>query len=195
MSIKQTVFGRTTRAIAIAASTCCTAMALLLSCADSEYSNYACHLSINNSIMQNMTLASAMTAESPGIFVRISKDGTTKFKFESNQSSTPTYGAITAIDQKAQWTIGIYNAVIVGFSNLDQKFMCYDNQCPNCYESSGLTRYGMTMNTNGTITCRYCHRTYDMNNNGIITQGDGGKNLIRYRATTTGALGILQINN
>lgn len=183
-----------TCAIAIAASLCCMVLALLFSCADSEYSRYACHLSINNATMQNMTLGSAMTEDSPGIFVRISREGTTRFKFESNQGTT-TYGAITAIDQKAQWTIGIYNGVIVGFGAIDRKFMAYDNQCPNCYESSGLTRYALTMNTDATATCRYCQRVYDLNNGGILVKGDKGRGLIKYRAYTTGAFGLLQINN
>lgn len=168
---------------------------LLSACGESEYSRYVCHLVINNNTMMNMTLGSAMTENSPGVFCRISREGTTRFKFESNQSSTPTYGAIIAIDQKAQWTIGIYNGIIVGFGNLDHKFHAYDNQCRNCYESSGLTRYALTMNSDGTATCKSCHRVYDMNNDGILVKGDKGSGLIRYRATTTGPLGVLSVNN
>ncbi len=194
MSIEHIFIEQKTCAIAIAASLCCMALVLFFSCADSEYSRYACHLSINNATMQNMTLGSAMTENSPGIFVRISREGTTQFKFESNQGTT-TYGAITAIDQKAQWTIGIYNGVIVGFGAIDRKFMAYDNQCPNCYESSGLTRYALTMNTDATATCRYCQRVYDLNNGGILVKGDKGSGLIKYRAYTTGTFGVLQINN
>ena len=67
------------------------AVMLLSACADSEYSNYPCHLVINNSTMQNMTLGSAMNAMSPGVFCRISRDGKTRFKFETNQNSEPSY--------------------------------------------------------------------------------------------------------
>lgn len=168
---------------------------LFSACGESEYSRYVCHLVINNNTMMNMTLGSAMTENSPGVFCRISREGTTRFKFESNQSSTPTYGAIIAIDQKAQWTIGIYNGIIVGFGNLDHNFHAYDNQCRNCYESSGLTRYALTMNADGTATCKSCHRVYDLNNDGILVKGDKGSGLIRYRATTTGPLGVLSVNN
>lgn len=167
----------------------------LAACADSEYSNYACHLVINNQNLKNSMLGSAMTQESPGIFCRISMEGTTRFRFESNQSSEPSYSPMSAVDQKANWAIGIYNAVIVGFGSLDGKFHAYDNQCPNCYESSGLPRYSLTMNTNGTATCKSCHRSYDMNNDGNLISGDKGKGLIRYRATTTGPLGVLSVNN
>ncbi len=194
MNIKNSFIERKFRAVAVAVTFCSAAVAFFCSCADSEYSKYACHLVINNATMQNMTLGSAMTENSPGVFVRISREGTTKFKFESNQGST-SYGSITAIDQKAQWTIGIYNGVIVGFGAIDGKFMAYDNQCPNCYESSGLTRYALTMNTDATATCRYCHRVYDLNNSGILVKGDKGRGLIKYRAYTTGTFGVLQINN
>lgn len=171
------------------------AVMLLSACADSEYSNYPCHLVINNSTMQNMTLGSAMNAMSPGVFCRISRDGKTRFKFETNQNSEPSYGMLTAIDQKAQWTIGIYNAIIVGFGNQTGKFYAYDSQCRNCYESSGLTRYALTMNTDGTATCRYCHRVYDMNSGGILIKGDKGRGMIEYRGNTTGTFGILTVNN
>lgn len=166
----------------------------LSSCADSEYSNYPCHLVINNSTMQNMTLCSAMT-QSAGVFCRISRDGTTRFKFESNHGGDTTYGAMTAIDQKAQWTIGVYNAVIVGFGSQDARLYAYDGQCRNCYESTGLTRYALTMNPDGTATCRSCHRVYDMNNGGILVKGDKGRGMIVYRGTTTGPLGVLTVNN
>lgn len=174
----------------------CSAIAFMFAgCADSEYSRYACHLVINNMRLNNMTLGSAMTQESPGVFCRISMEGTTRFKFESNQSSEPTYGSTNAIDQKANWTIGIYNGIIVGFGNLDGEFHAYDNQCPNCYEGSSLPRYPLTMNTDGTASCRSCHRSYNMNNGGVLVSGDRGKGLIRYRASTTGPLGVLSVNN
>lgn len=174
---------------------CFLATLSLFACADSEYSNYACHLVVNNLTLKNMMLGSAMTQESPGVFCRISMEGTTRLKFESNQSSEPSYSAALSIDQKANWSIGIYNAIIVGFGNLDGKFHAYDNQCPNCYESSGLPRYGLTMNTDGTATCKSCHRSYDMNNDGLLVKGDKGRGLIRYRAQTTGPFGVLSVNN
>lgn len=171
------------------------AATMLYSCGDSEYSRYSCHLVINNLNVKDPTLSSAMTEASPGVFCRISKEGTKRFKYESNQNSEATYSNQNSIDQSANWTLGIYNGIIVGFGNLDQKFHAYDNQCPTCYEGSGLPRYALTMNTDGTATCKSCHRVYDMNNDGIRIKGDKGKGLIRYRATTTGPLGVLSVNN
>ena len=63
---------------------------LFSACADSEFSRYRCYLMINNNILKDITLASAMNAAAPGIFCRISMEGTARFKFESNQGGTPT---------------------------------------------------------------------------------------------------------
>lgn len=172
----------------------CAAVALG-GCADSEYSSYACHLVINNLNVNNMTLASAMTAESPGVFCRISKEGTTRFKFESNQGGDATYSLLNAIDQNAGWMIGIYNGIIVGFGNLDATFHAYDNQCPTCYSNTGLPRYALSLGTDGHATCKSCKRVYDMNNGGLLISGDKGKGMIRYRAATTGPFGVLSVNN
>lgn len=169
---------------------------LFSACADSEYSKYRCYLMINNNIIKDNTLASAMNAAAPGIFCRISMEGTSKFKFESNQGGSPTYSVLTAIDQNSKWTIGVYNGIIVGYGNLDNKFHAYDNQCKNCYESSGLTRYALTMNTNGTATCKSCHRVYDLNNGGHLISGDKGKGLITYRTGSNPVpYGVLAVNN
>lgn len=179
-----------------AAALLCGCSALMLgACADSEYSRYACHLVINNQTMQNMTLGSAMNSMSTGVFCRISREGTTRFKFETNQGGDPTYSTLTAIDQKAQWTIGIYNAVIVGFGSGTGRFYAYDSQCRNCYEGSGMPRYTLEITPDGLATCRSCHRQYDMNNGGVLAKGDRGKGMIVYRASTTGPLGVLSVNN
>lgn len=169
--------------------------AIITGCADSEYSRYPCHLVINNLNVNNSTLASAMNPNSTGVFCRISKEGTTRFKFESNQGGEPTYGTQTKIDNNANWTIGIYNGIIVGYGNLDGNFYAYDNQCRTCYESSGLPRYALTLGADGTATCKSCHRVYDMNSGGIIVKGDKGKGMIRYHAMTTGPQGVLTVNN
>ena len=88
----------------------------------------------------------------------------------------------------------VYNGIIVGFSNLDGKFYAYDNQCRNCYESTSLPRYQLTLGVDGLATCKSCHRVYDMNSHGILVKGDKGKGMIRYKGNTTGAYGVLTVN-
>ena len=56
-----------------------------------------------------------------------------------------------------------------------------------------MVSYKLNINSKGFATCANCKREYDLNNNGICKTG--GKKLIKYRATSTGALGVLSINN
>ncbi len=193
MKLFDCIIGGVRRMAAFCGVAC--AVAAFSGCADAEYSGYACRLVINNLNVNNMTLASAMTAASPGVFCRISKQGTTRFMFESNQGGVPTYALLNAIDQNSNWVIGIYNGIIVGFGNLDGTFHAYDNQCPNCYPSTGLPRYALSLGVDGKATCKSCKRVYDMNNNGLLVSGDQGKGLIKYRAATTGPFGVLSVYN
>lgn len=184
---------KTIRSISVFAAAAAISLLALTGCADSQYSRYYCRLYLDNSRMQRHVLAEAMTQYS-NVFCRISNEGNSRFKFESNQGVTDDPFPLTEADRRANYSIGIYNAVIVGFGN-DGKFYAYDNQCKNCYEGSGLTRYALTMNTDGTATCKTCHRVYDMRIGGLLIKGDRGSNMIQYRAETTGPYGTLNIHN
>lgn len=166
----------------------------LTGCAESEYSNYYCRLTLDNNRMKNHTLAEAMTQYS-NVFCRISREGDTRYKFESNHGGEPTYFPLTDTDRKQNFTIGIYNGVIIGFGN-DGKFYAYDNQCADCYRGSGMPRYPLTMNADGTATCKSCHRVFDLKYGGNLVKGDKSKKGLEcYYGNTTGAYGILNVNN
>ena len=174
--------------------------ALLASCtnADFEYSGYSAYFVFENSAGRSPALASAMNPASPGIFCRVCVEGANYFRFETNQGLSDRVSQ-NEIDKLRTKNIGLYNAtgVIVGFGNLNMPptFYAYDSQCPNCYEETGLPRYSLTMNTDGTAECGTCHRKYDMNNGGLVVSGEHGDKLIRYHASTTGPQGILSVTN
>lgn len=162
---------------------------------ESEYSGYPCRLVFDNSANRSPALASAMNVMSPGIFCRITMTGN-YFNFSTNQGLEDQV-ALTAIDQQVSIALGVYNGtgIIVGYGNLNNPatFYAYDSQCPNCYVENGLPRYSLTMNTDGTAECGSCHRKYDMNNGGIVSSGDGGNKMMRYRAGVAG--NVLTVNN
>ncbi len=173
---------------------------LLTSCdnAEFEYSGYQCYFIFDNTASRSALLATAMNQLSPGIFCHISVSGN-YFKFETNSSSQTETVAMTAIDQNRTIELGIYNntGIIVGFGNLNNPatFYAYDYQCPNCYKSTYLPRYALTMDSSGKAKCSKCQREYDMNNDGIVSSGEAGDKLIRYRASTTGTFGVLSVVN
>ena len=106
---------------------------------------------------------------------------------------------MTTIDMQRTHILGIDNesGIFVGFGLLSDPavFYAYDGQCPNCYASEGRPRYPLSLENHGKARCSQCKRTYDLNNGGIVTEGEGGKKLERYRASTTGPYGILSVNN
>lgn len=162
---------------------------------ESEYSGYPCRFVFDNSANRSPALASAMNVMSPGIFCRITMTGN-YFNFSTNQGLEDEV-MMTAIDKEVTIILGVYNVtgIIVGYGNLNSPatFYAYDSQCPNCYHEGGLLRYSLTMNTDGTAECGSCHRKYDMNNGGIVSSGDGGNKMMRYRAGVAG--NVLTVNN
>ena len=168
---------------------------------DYEYSNYHCNLAIDNSVHLDATLASSMNALSPGIFTTIKplyKDGTSYFYFKNNQGME-SEKRFNAIDENLQshLRIGMNTGLIVGFGNLDTpaRFFAYDLQCPNCFNFNALPirSYELTVNGTGIATCKTCRRSYNLNTGGNIVSGEKGKTMTRYRASTTGAYGMLRV--
>lgn len=176
---------------------------LWASCNDDgyEYSDYHCNLSIDNSVHLDPTLSSAMNAMSPGVFCKISYkigNGAKYFIFESNQNAS-SESIFNAIDERLEneKRIGLYNGLVVGFGNLDNPavFFAYDLQCPNCFNPDAipLKNRQLTISNSGMASCGTCHRQYNMNTGGNIISGDKGNGMTRYRASTTGANGVLHV--
>ncbi len=174
-----------------------------VSCGQSEYeySTESCYLVFDNTTHLDPTLQSAMNEMSPGVFCRITlstESGVTYFCFESNHGASSKSRA-DAVDLRRSIILGAYNksGIIVGYANLGSPatLYAYDSQCPNCYAEHGTPSYKMSMTTAGHAVCATCKREYDMNNGGIVSKGEQGKKLMRYRALSTGTLGVLTVSS
>ena len=179
---------------------------LLSSCeAENEYSTWPCRFAYDNGTHQNATLASCMDVNVPGMFCLITESvrgGVKYLNFKSNHNDESSL-AETAAEKQADFILGLNNGIIVGFQNavLDDfgnaKFVAYDVQCPNCVRQSGNTlspNYGVSMSDRGIATCGKCGRKYDMNNGGIVQNGqEGDTGLEKYAASTTGPFGHLSV--
>ena len=174
---------------------------LLAACnGDDKYTRGYCNLTINNQTEhQNATLARAMDPYSR-VFVCITTtvhDGATFFRFTDNNGSPATEERFSSLDAKRNPIVGMNNGIIVGFGNgTTQAFYAYDRECPNCFnfDKIPLRSYPLQMKPSGLAECTTCHRFYDMNNDGNVAQGEGGKALTRYIASTTGPYGVLMVN-
>lgn len=178
---------------------------LLMGCnADEEYSKHACRFSYNNMIHNDATLASAMDYNSRGMFCLISENtrsGARYLVFE-NSAGMSSLQIETAEEVEAKFILGLNNGIIIGFQTLitdgtSGGFVAYDVQCPNCVSRENNTvnpNYRVTMAPNGLATCEKCNKVYDMNNGGIILNGEqGDRGLDKYVASTTGPFGVVSV--
>ena len=157
---------------------------LLASCqAEGEYSTWPCRFNYDNSLHLDPTLASAMNIDSRGVFCKIweSSMGGLTLHFQSNQGGDATHQQVTEIERQSNYILGINNGIIVGFQTMNTSpnggFVAYDVQCPNCVRRENNTinpKFPVSMSTSGIATCGKCGKKYDLNNGGIIQNGEEG---------------------
>ena len=70
--------------------------------------------------------------------------------------------------------------------------VCYDLACSNCYQDYHITK-PLVLQSGGYAYCKNCCRTYQLTNSGIVSKGNAGRNLYRYRVSYVGY--ALVINN
>jgi len=175
---------------------------LLTACeAEGEYSTWSCFFKYDNMIHQDQTLAAAMNIDSRGVFCKISESGV-YYVFENNynmKSQQPKSAEET--ERQKYYVLGVNNGVIVGFQTFNTSpnggFVGYDAQCPNCVRRTNNylnPKFPLTMSTSGIASCSKCGKKYDLNNGGIIQNGEEGDvGLEKYLASTTGPLGYLTV--
>jgi nitrite reductase/ring-hydroxylating ferredoxin subunit len=161
---------------------------------EEEYSNrYRCHFTFNNSIHNNGKVLAAVN--SWGTFVHITLTGANGIRLQLYGQDAEVVQAV-ASEQPERFSLGIDNSsgLFIGCSTLhDGALYAFDGQCPNCY-TGGMTAYRLEFSQSGQwVTCPSCHRSYDINNGGIVISGEAGNKLYRYRASYNG--NILVVNN
>ncbi len=158
----------------------------LVSCTQSD--SLYCHIPASL-VVDNVYQAPALytACNSLGEFCKVTMDGQ-KIYFQGSKETS-------SINRVA---LGNYTATILGLGGLIiglpdlpeigkdvSQVVCFDLNCPNCYEQyEGITK---RMELSGsTARCKGCGRTYDLNNLGIVSQGDKGRPLYRYRVSYVG---------
>lgn len=155
----------------------------LMSCSEdveNYYSSYTARFTYRyvNTVPQ---LYSALN--SPGIFATIRAE-IGKIKFEG-ETGTSTEVNMTAVNQYQQFYFGI-GGFIVGLPNIPELGadiavpVCFDLACPNCYYDFHLQKK-LELESGGVASCANCGRTYNLNNQGVIAEGEPGNSLFRYR--------------
>jgi hypothetical protein len=179
-------------------------LCLLARAAEPEYSSWYCRFSYNNQIHNDATLATALDGASRGVFCLITEStrAGVKYLHFQNSDGLTSQKPESAEESQANFVLGLNNGIIVGFQTLNTDgmnggFVGYDVQCPNCVRRENNTispNYRVTMAGTGIATCSKCGRKYDMNNGGILLNGEeGDTGLEKYVAATTGPFGLVSV--
>ncbi len=136
-----------------------------------------------------------------GEFCSITYPPGTKYIIKSPSTpSAPDYIMRTAIQGYQGFILGLGNGLIVGLPNMpamleqESHVICYDLCCPNCHRDYNILKQ-LELDTDGTALCHSCNRSYDMNNQGIVARGEGGRSLYRYYVHYNSMSQSLSVNN
>lgn len=179
---------------------------MLSSCGktENEFSDRRVYFVFDNQAHSNAVLASAMSPHS-NIFVSVTmstrytgQNSYVEFNFVAGGGTPQQASKANGVDQNRGIVLGMNNGLILGYGLLSDPptFYAYDLQCPNCYSPTAVPRrsYPLTVLANGLASCANCHRKYNLSNGGNVVEGQQGSKLTRYRASTTGAYGLLVVN-
>ena len=174
--------------------------ALLFSCdADNEYdTDHRCFFTFDTSLHITSFIKNALNPLAPGIFVWVytsQKSGVMVVNAQLNDGKTSSADNITSAKENyTTYILGMNNGLFIGYSSLGNGLFAFDRQCPNCVSDYNLYKYPLTWANNGQwVRCGQCQRTYDLNNFGVIIDGEKGKKLIRYQANYNGT--VLTVRN
>lgn len=161
------------------------ATGILSSCekADNRYSAYRAYFRYNP-VSAKPNLFRACT--SLGEFCSITYPPGVNYVVKSpSTSSSVDYIARTALQGYQGFVLGIGGGLVVGMPVLpemleqESRVVCYDLCCPNCYQDYHILKQ-MALYVGGLASCSSCQRSYDLNNQGIVSKGDAGRSLFRY---------------
>ena len=169
---------------------------LFTSCNDDLVSNKYCNLPARFTFSPVSSISQLNSScNNPGEWCTITLSGN-KFYFTKSDGSQGEANR-TAIEGYTGFYMGL-SGFIVGLPNIPEMgesvsvVTCYDLACRNCYDNFSVTKR-MTLQESGYAQCPSCNRTYNLNNTGIVSSGDAGKPLFRYRVYFNG--NTLSINN
>ena len=153
--------------------------------------NYQCYFVFDTSLHPLPCQLTGILGN-PGHFCKVENNmsgGVRHLKTTRNyDGATEDITLRTEKESQVMIALGANNCIIIGTSSYDNRLIAFDGQCPNCLNEHGGTNYPLTWQKNGLqLHCAKCGRSYDVNN-GVITDGEGGKQLAAYNAAFDGLL-------
>lgn len=160
---------------------------VLVSCGaeDSISRKFACQFTFQTQNHPGNTLEIALNGLGSYTFVSTSyKNGTWHIYSTPNDGSGKTEDIPIIVETEKKITnltnLGANNGIIIGHTNFNGT-VAYDRQCPNCINQYGGTNYPLDWDADNRqkVTCKKCHRTYNLEYGSIEAGGDGDR-LMQY---------------
>jgi len=170
-----------------------TGVILLMACGgeDNIYRDYRCNFIFDTSLHPLPCQLTAIMGN-PGHFCTVESSivgGVRHLKTTRNyDNATEDVILRTEKERLITFALGVSNSIIIGTSSYENRLTCYDGQCPNCVTDYNGTNYPLSWRQNGLqLYCGKCKRSYDVNN-GVVADGEGGRQLFTYYAGFDGTL-------
>lgn len=159
---------------------------LLFSCTEAErlYDTYPVRFIVQNT-NTNEILNAALSGMGEFCTV-VNKGGSMEY---TNLKRTQPVD-LSALDLSyGYFNFGRSNGFVIGHTSMissrfPDQVVCYDIVCPNCYNDLNVTR-NVRLLSGARAECATCMRVYDLNELGMVSQGEAGHSLYRYYARYT----------
>jgi hypothetical protein len=169
------------------------AMALLItSCTGEvvgEYSTHQCYYMIDFQYGHTASpLYASLNSNNTFCVISTSPIGSTAYKLTAQlQGATAHEESITEeMNTRPSRQLGLAGSLIIGRSSFqDGALYVFDRQCPNCYNDKRRANYPLSFSNAQSMHCASCGRTYSLLSGGVVSAGDNGEKLFRYKATYT----------
>lgn len=164
-------------------------MLLLHACSSDDayttYSKYRASFTFDR-VMTTIPLKNALTG--PGEFCTIILTAQKQLVFSSlTQTQNVDVTAVAAYQRYV-----CIEGFIVGMANIPEmnadglSIMCFDLVCANCHHDDAVNPK-LVLQEGGFAYCSRCKRKYNINNGGLIVDGDAGRPLERYHISYDGS--------
>lgn len=158
---------------------------LSTSCSEAErlYDTYPVRLVVQNT-NTNEVLNAALSGM--GEFCTMEGKGV---QISCSNLKTTSLITLTAADRYGAFNFGRSNGFVVGHTSMissrfPDKVVCYDIVCPTCYNDISVTR-NVQLLSGARAQCPGCQRIYDLNELGMVIDGEAGRSLYRYSVRYT----------
>ena len=153
-----------------------------------EYCNYKARLVLySNVITQLQPLNDALKNDNTFAMVSMPDNTAATYQLKAQLYGQGAAQITVALEGAPLPMLGLDNGrgFIIGRSawRSDNPYV-FDRVCPNCYKEHRDTKYVLNFTNNkDEVKCGTCKRTYSLINGGLVTAGENGDKLFRYRVT------------